>query len=575
MKKYLVKIILLALCAVMCLAVFGCGKEEKEPGKEVTPSEPAVYTIQYTDDTGTHVLSVKYGDPFAIETLPSRYGYDFIGLFDAEVGGTQYVSASGSSLAPYTDKRNMVLFPQFAAKSYTLILDYGGAEMTGSRSYDVSYGENLPELPVNLELEHCEFSGWYTEKDCGGTCVADEYGLFPDKSLVNERNFELDNSDGFIYLYAGFEAEKFTVKLNYDNGTEESIEVGYGTQASALVTDVRDADGRAVLTWSTVLDGSRPFTGSVTRDMVLYAAEWAPVIELDPNGGDDIIPVVAKEGTSVTVPTPSRKNYRFTGWQYAEGGIAEISVMPASGARLVASWQAMLVFDENGGTEVADISQETGTSVSLPLTSRAGYVFAGWYTADGEKYSRTSMPAASVELKAGWYRSRSKQKVFLNDGSYTDTVCREGYVFYDNVDLTINFRQEMSEVDWSVGLPVIIDFYADIKHNKHFSSAAYDRGELYATKEHIAYYSQRIVSDSYLLGETVLDHGNNSVNTQLTPMRWSEMFIVPESGVIYMALAADRDNYDEGAFNIFWQVGWNMTNFYATIYYPDISTLYL
>ena len=60
------------------------------------------------------------------------------------------------------------------------------------------------------------------------------------------------------------------------------------------------------------------------------------------------------------------------------GEEANITKMPADGAQLKAVWQAMLVFDENGGTEVKDISQEAGTAITLPtpekegLSSRAG-----------------------------------------------------------------------------------------------------------------------------------------------------------------------------------------------------------
>ena len=62
-----------------------------------------------------------------------------MGLYDAEVGGTQYVSASGASLSPFNDGKNMVLFPQFKAKDYTVILDYQGAPVTGSRQLTASY----------------------------------------------------------------------------------------------------------------------------------------------------------------------------------------------------------------------------------------------------------------------------------------------------------------------------------------------------------------------------------------------------------------------------------------------------
>lgn len=69
--------------------------------------------------------------PYTMPSIPQRTGYTFEGLFDAEVGGTQYVSANGSSVSVFSDKKNMVLFPHFKAKTYSIILDYQEAEVTG------------------------------------------------------------------------------------------------------------------------------------------------------------------------------------------------------------------------------------------------------------------------------------------------------------------------------------------------------------------------------------------------------------------------------------------------------------
>ena len=120
---------------------------------------PKEYVIQYTDDSGTYKLTVTDGMPFTLDVVPTKEGYKFIGLFDAEVGGTQYVSASGASLAPFTDGKNMVLFPQFKANDYSVILDYQGAQVPGQREFTVAYGDRLPELPVNLQGAHKTFVG--------------------------------------------------------------------------------------------------------------------------------------------------------------------------------------------------------------------------------------------------------------------------------------------------------------------------------------------------------------------------------------------------------------------------------
>lgn len=445
MKKKLAGIISIALAAGLFCTMFltGCGLfgtgDSNDDDSAQTPTE---YTIQYTDDVGTHTLTVTDGAPYALEVLPERVGYDFLGLFDAEVGGTQYVSASGASLAPFTDKKNMVLFPQFAAKEYTVVLDYQGAEVTGQRSVTVQYGEKLPELPKNLSKEHSVFAGWYTEENCGGTQVADAYGLIPDKSTLNTTLFDISAGE-YLYLYAGFDVETFTVTFNFGSGIpSEEMEVEYNTPVSEVIPETRNEQGQAVLSWSKTSGGDQLFTGNITDDTVLYAVEWAPVIELDLNGGTGKTAVIARAGTAVALPTPERENYKFLHWETMSGNEADITEMPANGAQLKAVWQAMLVFDENGGTEVKDISQAAGTAVTLPTPEKEGFIFAGWYTADKERYTSTSMPSTSVELKAGWYASK---EITLDYASGDETK----FVDTDGTFFTADLTQYDKEVDLS------------------------------------------------------------------------------------------------------------------------------
>ena len=197
-------LIVIMLCIMLSACdAFGGNKEE---------AAPTTYTIQYTDDEGSHTITVKDGDPYSLETVPTRDGYTFDGLFDAEVGGTKFVSASGASLAVFSEKKNIVLFAHFTPNQYTIALDFQGAEVIGSRQFTVGFGQPIPELPKGLTLEHSKFTGWYTEPNGQGSQIADQYGNKPVVSVLNNTNFDLSNE--LIYLYAGFEADTYTVKLN-------------------------------------------------------------------------------------------------------------------------------------------------------------------------------------------------------------------------------------------------------------------------------------------------------------------------------------------------------------------------
>ncbi len=397
---------LLAVTTVLPVALTACNQNEGSANKQ--------YTIQYTDDTGVHTITVEKGKVYAVESIPERYGYEFLGLFDAETGGKQYVNASGSAVSAYDLGKDIVLFPQWKAKDYTLILDYQGAPVIGDRQKTVSYGTSITELPIGLTLANHDFTGWYTEPNGKGTQIADHYGILPQKTLVTEDNFDLSDKNGYINLYAGFSLWQHTLTLHFADNATEKVQVSHGTHIKDIVYDTRVA-GKGVLTWSTKendTDKTSVFNGEVEKFMSLYATEYAPVIELDTDGGKAVAPIVAKSGATVMLPTPEKENYKFIEWQDEDGNAYTGTTMPETGAKLKAKWQAKLVFDENGGTEVKDISKTAGEGIELPVPEKEGYIFAGWYTADKEKYETTKMPTQSAVLKAGWYKSKT-QKVII------------------------------------------------------------------------------------------------------------------------------------------------------------------
>lgn len=275
MKKSMLQMAMLVVMVVVIAAVLSaCGLSDDDGGG--TPMDSAQYVIQYTDDTGVRQITVKAGEPYFISPIPSKTGYEFTGLYDAEVGGTQYVTAQGSSVGVFTDNRNMVLFPQFKAKTYTIMLDYCGGQGSSIQQIEVVYNERIESLPVGIYASNKEFKGWYTQPDCGGIQIGDEKGLLQSRALLTEENFDLSASNGSINLYAGFTPEQEHVTLYFEDETIawRELEVDYGTDVSELsVTYVKDGAEYIVKTWSQ--DGfgvaqRRVFSGEITQDVVLY-----------------------------------------------------------------------------------------------------------------------------------------------------------------------------------------------------------------------------------------------------------------------------------------------------------------
>lgn len=525
---------MLFLCAISVFLV-GCSKLVGE----------SVYTIQYTDDAGTHQITVEKGMPYAMEAVPVKEGYVFTGLYDAETGGTQYVTAMGASLSPYTDKKNIVLFPQFEAKEYGVILDYQGAPVTGERQFTVSYGDSLPELPKNLLVENKDFAGWYTAPDCGGVRVADQYGLIPVISMLNNENFDL--SGEYVYLYAGFEAEKLTVTFCYEPGMDtEEMQVPYNTPVGKLVTDVR-VDGKAVLAWSKT-QGGEVFSGKVTDDMVLYAAEYAPVLEFDSNGGSLVSPIVARAGSALALPVPEKEMAEFSHWEDSKGNPYTAVVMPGNSMALKAVWTAKLVFDENGGSGVEDISEAAGSKITLPTPEKEGFLFAGWYTAEKEQYSSATMPTEGLVLKAGWYKEKSETVVVL-DSTKEEHKAYPYEPSTNSLCYTFDYGKFFSD---NQAHAVVIDWHIKLRTDQSTSRSVY-----------VDLYSQKQVSSTYLMETRDFEN----VTDEYREFDFSTTHTVTDN--FYLCFYTFKQSGE------WWDVRTYLSDFYYTVHYPDTTDLYL
>lgn len=550
-KKSTIVALFLAVIMSLSFVLVACDKDGDEPVANVKDA----YVIQYTDDTGTYVIDVKPGEPYSMSAIPTKEGYDFLGLFDAEVGGTQYVNSQGASLAPFTDNKNLVLFPQFKAKEYRLVLNYQGAPVTGEREIVVSFGSRIQSLPMDLTLENKTFMGWWTEPDRKGLQVADEYGVLPEASLISSRNFDLTDPDGFIRLYAGFRGEMHTVTFYFEDGmAPEEIEVEHGTPIADVMTETR-VDGKAVLTWSKEPndeDRSAVFSGRVEGDMVLYALDYAPVIDFDANGGDEVSSIIARTGSAIVLPEAKRENWQFAGWYTAGGSKYTATTMPSDSVKLTAKWNPMLIFDERGGTLVEDIAAEQGTRVTLPTTEKDGYMFAGWYTEQGEEYTATSMPEHSTKLVAKYYKKLFKQ-ISLLDAS------KELGDQYNPNKPTIG--------DYSI-IVDLSDIYAAgircIQLTAHYKVCYEYARSPQAYKSFMSWYSQNTASDAYLVWSYSETHSQDEVWQNMTRTTGINL----TGSTLYVCLYNEHSSTYGSSTHATW------TDFWVEVEYPDMSQLY-
>ena len=155
--------------------------------------------------------------------------------------------------------------------------------------------------------------------------------------------------------------------------------------------------------WSTVDGGEKVygFEDIYTKNeaLTLYPV-WNTnkyTITFDTNGGSEIAPITQDYGTEITVPA----NPTRKGYTF-KGWDKEIpETMPAENITVKAQWeinQYTITFDTNGGSEIAPITQDYGTKITAPDNpTRKGYTFRGW-----DKEIPETMPAENITVKAQW-----------------------------------------------------------------------------------------------------------------------------------------------------------------------------
>ena len=126
-------------------------------------------------------------------------------------------------------------------------------------------------------------------------------------------------------------------------------------------------------------------------------------VNFNANGGSQpLITRSVENGNSIgTLPTPTRSGYAFDGWYTSASGGTKIteSQIITGNVTYYAHWIAVpmsiVTFDANGGSvSPTTRSVEKGSAIgTLPVPTRTGYTFVGWYTTP-------SMKTSTIQIKA-------------------------------------------------------------------------------------------------------------------------------------------------------------------------------
>jgi uncharacterized repeat protein (TIGR02543 family) len=172
---------------------------------------------------------------------------------------------------------------------------------------------------------------------------------------------------------------------------------------------------------------SFPYT--VTDDVTFYA-KWTInqyTITFNSSGGTTVAAITQNYGTAVTAPTnPTKGDLEFLGWSPALP-----ATMPAMNMMLVAQWELepyTISFDENGGSAVANVTQDYGTKINTaPVSTKTGYTLEGWY-ADSGLTLKIVFPytiTADATLYAKWTINEYTVSFNENGGSSVSNITED------------------------------------------------------------------------------------------------------------------------------------------------------
>jgi len=348
------------------------------------------YTITFDTDGGTAVAPITqdYGTAVTAPADPTKTGYTFAG-WDKEIPATM-------------PAENVTITAQWTVNQYTITFDTDGGTAVAPITQD--YGTSV-EKPADPTKTGYTFNGW--DKEIPATMPAEN-----------------------VTITAQWTVNQYTITFDTDGGTAVApITQDYGTSITTPADPAKT--GYTFNGWDMDIPETMP------AENVTITAQWTVnqyTITFDTDGGTAVAPITQDYGTAVTTPAdPTKTGYTFAGWD-----MDIPATMPAENVTITAQWtvnQYTITFDTDGGTAVAPITQDYGTSVEKPADpAKTGFDFGGWY-ADAEltkAYVFGTMPAENITVYAKWNPADGTAYTVKH---YHQNTSGSGYTLYESETL--------------------------------------------------------------------------------------------------------------------------------------------
>ena len=328
-------------------------------------STDTIVTYDYNDGTSKTTTATYTGTALTLPT-PTRDGYTFQGWYDAATGDNKIGDAGDS----YTPTANTTLYAHWTENTYTL-----------------SYDANTPN-PWSLDASIIPYTVASMPTDASDVRVTTV-------STTTPTCYQNGSTNYAIYTFKNW------------NTKADGSGTSYAAGADITLTEIT----------------------------TLYAQWTAASFSIKYYDSDNteltgLTPATYTYGTDVIFPTPTKTGYTFKAWHQtnATGDVVTSTEKNLGDFVLYAEWEAITVttytitYETNGGTSVAQATNQTNLPTSFPETTQDGYTFDGWYT-DANFTTKATAGAslsADITLNAKWIKNYTVT-YNANEGTCTTT----------------------------------------------------------------------------------------------------------------------------------------------------------
>ncbi|MBR6513807.1 MAG: InlB B-repeat-containing protein [Clostridia bacterium] len=359
---------------------------------------PISYTITYKDQNNasfTGKLPTGYAakhtyDVDTVLPVPTRAGYTFMGWHSDKACTKAIDTITACSI-----RSNITVYAKWQVNPRSInYYDMGGEAFSGtfSKTAPTEYKYSAAVTLINPTKTGYTFGGWYLENGTKVTSLA--------KGKYTED----------IDLYAKWTANTYTITYKDQNNASFTgkLPTGYAikhTYDVVTVLPIPTKTGYTFIGWYTDKACTKAIDTieacSITANVTVYA-KWEVnpcVIRYYDMGGDTFSGEFAKEApteykysAAVTLINPTKTGYTFGGW-YLENGTKVTSLAKGKYTEdidLYAKWTAnkysITYKDYNNASFSGKLATGYPTkhtydvATVLPIPTKTGYTFIGWYT---------------------------------------------------------------------------------------------------------------------------------------------------------------------------------------------------